>query len=113
MSEHNWVPTEGATGIRGKHCQTCEVWTLESREANVRPCPGNARINVHIEADHALAVGEVWPDGDWPDEITAEAVRDVMEKSTSKHHLSTDWSLGFGVFASVGLGPEVEVWRGR
>lgn len=50
-------------------------------------------ISIHVEADYNLSVNEIWPDGDAPDEITAEAVKAVMLQSGSRREVLNDWCL--------------------
>lgn len=50
-------------------------------------------IEIHVEAENNLAVGDVWPDGDAPDEITADAIKELMESSGSKRKVLREWLL--------------------
>lgn len=74
------------------------------------PRAGPPSICVHIEADIDLTVSDVWPDGDAPEVITAEAVRDVMQGAGPRARVIADWGLAYGVGVTVGDGTEVEVW---
>lgn len=50
-------------------------------------------IQVFIDAMFFLTVGEVWPDGDAPDEVTAEAVIEAMRRSGSVRSMLHDWNM--------------------
>jgi hypothetical protein len=78
------------------------------------------RIFITLEADHGLDVSDVWPDGDAPEVITAEAVRQVMEACGPKSVVLPDWNLGVDVTVSiydpntetVGRHESARVWEG-
>lgn len=69
-------------------------------------------VFVRVEADVALTLSEVWPDGNWPDNPTAEDVKAVMEADGPRHHVLDDWGVldGLTVHVAVDRGAEVEVW---
>jgi len=73
----------------------------------------NQRVFIDVTGWFDLSADEVWPDGDAPDTITAEAVRDVMQACGGKVSTLTDWELldGLEVHVSVGTGDQVEVWK--
>lgn len=50
------------------------------------------RVTVSIVADFNLEVVDVWPDGDAPEVVDADAVKSVMEKAGSKRQVLEDWS---------------------
>ena len=102
VAQHDWTSTNGR--IPGHRCQVCQVYAAgEMPPTESKPCPGNVTVFVRFDGEHSLAVGEVWPDGDYPDEITAEAVIKAM----GRHDLQRDWNLDFDTYVSVGLGEEV------
>ncbi len=83
--EHQWEPTIGAgppeTAIHGLRCKACEHWVRgQTPPEDVRACPGAFTIHVSFDADYDFAVTDVWPDGDWPDDITEEAARETIEE---------------------------------
>lgn len=51
------------------------------------------RIEIIIEAHIEMDVDQVWPDGDQPDEITSEAVAEVMRMSRTVERLISEWDL--------------------
>ena len=50
-------------------------------------------IAVHVEMTVGLEVAEVWPDGDAPEAIGADAVAEVMEASGDLVTVLADWQL--------------------
>lgn len=109
MTEHDWQQIEGASGYKSLKCASCGIYSSGSWDppSDAKPCPGGVRIFVRVDADYTLTVGEVWPDGDYPAEITAQAVAAVMREN--KRDLSLDWGLTPEYLVSVGRGPEVMV----
>ena len=103
QNEHSWVPTHGR--IAGYRCNECGVLALGRTEPPTEPqvCFGTTSIFVRFDGEHTLTVGEVWPDGDYPDEITAEAVIEAMRGQD----LQRDWNLDVDTYVSIGLGSEV------
>ena len=103
VNEHDWVPTNAR--IPGFRCSECGVLATGRTEPPTEPhkCFGPTTIFVRFDGEHDLRVGEVWPDGDYPEEITAEAVIEAMKGQD----LQRDWNLDFDTFVSVGLGNEV------
>ncbi len=51
------------------------------------------RITISVSGDFDLAVDEVWPDGDAPEVITAEAVAELMREQGVKSRVLSDWCL--------------------
>lgn len=106
MSDHAWEPFQSGFG---SSCAVCGVSKFNNRTSDVedRPCPGSISVNVRIDGDYSMRVGDIWPDGDYPDEITAEAVAEVMRRYRSD--LADDWCLTPDYLVSVGAGSEVTV----
>ena len=50
------------------------------------------RLTVSITADFDLEPEDVWPDGEIPDVVDAQAVKMVMERCGSKRTVLEDWS---------------------
>lgn len=62
---------------------------------------GDVTVSVAFEGELLLEVNEIWPDGDAPEVITAEAVKAAMEASGSKFQVLRDWCLSPDVVAIV------------
>lgn len=63
----------------------------------------NTMIELEITNRVVLSADEVWPDGDWPDKITAQDVSDRIEEcANSALGLSHAWNLDDDA--------ELEVW---
>ena len=109
MSEqHVWEHVTGSAGIRSIRCERCGWHRFGVTEPpDTRPCPGAQRVNVRLAADFCLQVADIWPDGDWPDDITTEAVAEIMR--AHRLDLATEWELAPDYFVAVGTGPEVQV----
>lgn len=107
--QHVWEQVSGPTGYRSTRCKTCGWFLLGTTEPDedVRSCPGSITVNVRLDGDYALRVTDVWPDGDWPEDITAEAVAEVMRACRSD--LPLDWNLWPAYLVAVDHGPEVTV----
>lgn len=60
-------------------------------------------IFIDFEGSIALTVDEVWPDGDAPEIITAEAVKAVLLRGGSKSTVFHDWCLLDAVDVSAGV----------
>lgn len=58
------------------------------------PVPPKVTISLELRAE--LTVDDLWPDGDWPDEITAEAVQKLIEKAGGDAEAIRDWNLAEG-----------------
>lgn len=73
----------------------------------------SVRVYVTFDGFVEMSPNEVWPDGDAPTEITAEAVKRVLERCGHKGKTLNDWELfdGLEVHVSIGTGDAVEVWR--
>jgi len=53
-------------------------------------------FNITIEGDHTLSIDEIWPDGDVPENPTAEDVRQLIKSQASMDeamYLIRDWNL--------------------
>lgn len=50
-------------------------------------------ISITVEALSDLKIADVWPDGDAPNEVTADAVRELMESSGHAQRVLDDWGL--------------------
>ena len=106
---HTWIEVQGVTGFKSLRCEACDVFAYGGKTEAINPkCHGSTMVNVRLDADYGLKVGQVWPDGDYPDEITAEAVADVM-KQQGRWELHHDWDLTPDYFVSFGMGAEVKV----
>lgn len=101
--QHEWVELK-----YGFKCKACGVNTMLTDREH-KPCPGELNIYVRIDGDYNLQVGDVWPDGDYPDEITADAVLEVMQKET-RGNLTVDWGLTPDYHVSVAFGRELRVF---
>ncbi len=101
MSQHAWRPTNAR--IPGQICANCGVLVHSEPPRTDHPCPGDTTVFVRFDACHELKVGEVWPDGDYPAEITAAAVISAMKGQD----LLRDWNLNVDTFVSVGIGQEI------
>lgn len=60
-------------------------------------------IFIDFEGSITLTVNEVWPDGDAPEVITAEAVKAVLLAGGSKRQVFDDWCLLGAVDVSTGV----------
>lgn len=70
---------------------------------------------VDIEASVVLGLDDIWPDGDAPENPTAEDVAALMRKCGSKHRVLDEWDLvgELTITVSAWDGPPnagVEVW---
>lgn len=81
--------------------------------AESAPVADVVRIYVTFEGFVEMSPNEVWSEGDAPAEVTAEAVKRVMERCGYKGKTLNDWELldGLEVHVSIGTGDAVEVWR--
>lgn len=52
-----------------------------------------ARIFIELRLDEKLSVDQVWPDGDAPETVDAQAVVEAMESCGSKSVVLSDWNL--------------------
>lgn len=71
-------------------------------------------ITISFSGDVILHADEVWPDGDFPDEVTAEAVAEVITRDhDGPAQLLRDWGMSQDVEVTVLVHEEsVEVrWR--
>jgi hypothetical protein len=51
-------------------------------------------FRVSITGDHILSTGDIWPDGDAPENPTADDVAEVMRNASSTpERLCLDWGL--------------------
>jgi len=57
------------------------------------PDPPNVKIRLRIEVDEELLVTDLWPDRDWPDEITEDAVRELIVRDGGAARVVDEWSL--------------------
>lgn len=48
-------------------------------------------IEVHVESCANLTINEIWPDGDQPETVTADAIRRIMEAEGSRRQVIEDW----------------------
>jgi len=70
---------------------------------------------IHFGGVVNLTAAMVWPDGDAPEEITAEAIAEVMRSCGSQHQVIADWNLGDYLYVDVtstGSDCVNEVWKG-
>lgn len=58
-------------------------------------------FQVSITNDFDLSVEEVWPDGDAPENPTAEDVMEQMKREGSVHRLLGNWDMLYGVQVDV------------
>lgn len=64
-------------------------------------------FTISVEADYDLSVSEIWPDGDAPDDPTAEDVAAVMESCGTKRRVLHDWNIDDH---NVTVDGRVKVW---
>ena len=55
-----------------------------------RPQPPKVLISLEFDAD--LSVDDLWPDGDWPDEITEQSVRDLINDEGGVAQAIYNWN---------------------
>lgn len=103
---HDW--TTCALGNVALRCRQCGLYRARSDLDSAPGCPGAKTINVHLESDYVMQVADVWPDGDWPAVINAEAVASVM-KQTGRARLTSEWDLAPLFHVSVDSSAEVQV----
>ena len=63
------------------------------------PVPPKVLINLDFSA--SLSVDELWPDGDWPDTITREAVLELINDVGGPEQAIREWNLGDNFDVSV------------
>ena len=63
------------------------------------PKPPSVRID--FELSLSLSVDDLWPDGDWPDEITVGAVRELIDDSGGPGWVLDGWNLADSLSVSV------------
>lgn len=49
------------------------------------------KVRIQIELDEYLTARQLWPDRDWPDEITEQAVRDLIAKEGGPDEILREW----------------------
>jgi hypothetical protein len=59
-------------------------------------------IFIGVEVDNDLSVTDVWPDGDAPENPTADDVAALLEKGGLKRNLE-DWSLMDGAVVTISV----------
>jgi hypothetical protein len=72
------------------------------------------RFIVSIEYDPMFSKTQVWPDGDGPENPTAEDVAEVMRRSGGVDSWLMDWNMRLSVSvreAGNAAAGSVEVWR--
>lgn len=62
---------------------------------------------IHVEADIHITEAEVWPDGDGPENPTAEDVAQAMRNHGTRRMTMRDWGLDDELVVTV---ENVEVW---
>lgn len=50
-------------------------------------------VTISMGCDLQIKVSELWPDGDAPKYVSAEAVKALLETEGSKGHVLRDWDL--------------------
>ena len=63
------------------------------------PVPPKVLINLDFSA--SLSVDDLWPDGDWPDKITREAVLEMIDDAGGAAQAMREWNLGDNLDVSV------------
>lgn len=83
-------------------------------EARINKRLANApEIELSIVASFTLTVDQVWPDGDWPENPTAEDVLEVMKSDASTPaRLLSEWDLDYGLGMDVVVGTTSAYWNG-
>jgi len=68
-------------------------------------------ITIHLETMVELEVAEVWPDGDAPDVVTADAVMAAMETCGSKRRVLDEWMLLEDIDVTVTVDRPNPAWK--
>lgn len=50
-------------------------------------------FTITVEGDYELTVNEIWPDGDAPENPTAEDVKEQLESQGPKYRVLDDWGI--------------------
>lgn len=58
-------------------------------------------FNISIDGDQYLSVDAIWPDGNAPENPTAEDVRDLILESGSLSRWLSDWNMDYGMRVHV------------
>ena len=82
--------------VRGQH----RAWPLGGE----RPQPPKVLISFELDAD--LSVDDLWPDGDWPDEITEQSVKDLIYAAGGPEWALRDWGLAHDLRVSIMKAPD-------
>lgn len=70
-------------------------------------------IELNIVTSFTLTVDQVWPDGDWPENPTADDVLEVMKNDASNPaRLLSKWDLDYGLDMDVIVGTTSTHWNG-
>lgn len=72
---------------------------------------GDKRFSVYVDGIFDLRVEDIWPDGNAPENPTAEDAAEVMRRCGSWNLVLGDWCLQPRVEVSAGSGPAVTVWK--
>lgn len=71
-------------------------------------------ISIGVSGDFDLTTVDVWPDGDDPQRVTAQAVAETMEACGSKRTVLDDWNFLDDLEVTVTVDDEtVFVWEPR
>lgn len=73
---------------------------------------GAPTVFIEFSGDVALAIEDIWPDGDAPEEITPEVVAELMRQAGSKMNVLREWALTSELVVRVACDHShaVEVW---
>ena len=74
----------------------------------------NERTSIHISADMDwdAEIAELWPDGNAPDEITADAVADLIKANGGVRRVLTEWCLVEGMELHIVVHRDNPAWKG-
>ena len=81
------VPPEVISYMRDVSCSP-RAWPFGGEP----PVPPKVLINLDFSA--SLSVDDLWPDGDWPDTITREAVLELIDDTGGAAQAIREWNLG-------------------
>ena len=74
----------------------------------------NERTSIHISADMDwdAEIAELWPDGNAPDEITADVIADLIKANGGVRRVLRDWNLIDNLELHVVVHRPNPAWKG-